>query len=431
MKIIFSYVVLLALVTGSHPTRLVADDAIHVPSALLTVVERIDVPAAEEGLLTSLTVREGDLVEPGQVLGVTDTRSARCSWTRWCKICNLPASSPRTTRACGSREEHELAQVELERAHKVNEGFANSVSAKEIDRLKLSVERTRLEIEFAQFEQSQNAAGRTPARVRPTTAAAFSTPLSTPHRYFVNHRLIRKSGGVAAVAVLVEVEQVRRALRAQRGVQLRGLLGHHVEVVAAVRDQRRRLDLGQIVAALLPDRGAVAAVARDARLQRVDGPGGRSCVACARRGASTPRSASTSRSSPWKALVPRAADVRNAARARARSRGSSRTSPRSPRRGRSRPGPRPRSPRRRSGSCRCTTRRSSRSCRCASVTARRRDGARAGRVGRAAAVEPVDHGGGAERLVRAARRTGSRPSGRCRATPSARRRSRAAATSAS
>ena len=39
----------------------------------------------------------------------------------------------------------------------MNEGFANSVSAKEIDRLKLSVERTRLEIEFAQFEQSQNA----------------------------------------------------------------------------------------------------------------------------------------------------------------------------------------------------------------------------------------------------------------------------------
>ena len=64
---------------------------------------------------------------------------------------------PKTTHAYGSRKEHELAQVELERAHKVNEGFANSVSAKEIDRLKLSVERTRLEIEFAQFEQSQNA----------------------------------------------------------------------------------------------------------------------------------------------------------------------------------------------------------------------------------------------------------------------------------
>ena len=158
MKTIFSYVVLLALVMGSHPTRLAADDAIHVPSALLTVVERIDVPAAEEGLLTSLTVREGDLVEPGQVLGVTDTRTAALQLDQVVQDLQLAREFAKNdTRVRLARKEHELAQVELERAHKVNEGFANSVSAKEIDRLKLSVERTRLEIEFAQFEQSQNA----------------------------------------------------------------------------------------------------------------------------------------------------------------------------------------------------------------------------------------------------------------------------------
>ncbi len=158
MKTIFSYVVLLALVMGSHPTRLAADDAIHVPSALLTVVERIDVPAAEEGLLTSLTVREGDLVELGQVLGATDTRSAALQLDQVMQDLQLAREFAKNdTRVRLARKEHELAQVELERAHKVNEGFANSVSAKEIDRLKLSVERTRLEIEFAQFEQSQNA----------------------------------------------------------------------------------------------------------------------------------------------------------------------------------------------------------------------------------------------------------------------------------
>ena len=158
MKTIVAYVVLLTLVMGSHPTRLAADDAIHVRSALLTVVERIDVPAAEEGLLTSLTVREGDLVEPGQVLGATDTRSATLQLDQVMQDLQLAREFAKNdTRVRLARKEHELSQVELERAHKVNEGFANSVSAKEIDRLKLSVERTRLEIEFAQFEQSQNA----------------------------------------------------------------------------------------------------------------------------------------------------------------------------------------------------------------------------------------------------------------------------------
>jgi macrolide-specific efflux system membrane fusion protein len=157
MKSTLSCVALLLLSTFI-PVARGAQDAIHVPSALLTIVERVDVPAAEEGILTSLSVREGDLVEPGQLLGVTDPRTAALHLDQVAQDLQLARDVAKNdTRVRLAHKEHELAQVELDRAYKVNEGFANSVPAKEIDRLKLSVERTRLEIEFAQFERSQNA----------------------------------------------------------------------------------------------------------------------------------------------------------------------------------------------------------------------------------------------------------------------------------
>ena len=58
---------------------------------------------------------------------------------------------------------------------------------------------------------------------------------------------------------LVEVELVRHALRLQRVIELRGVLGHHVEVVVAVREQRGGLEVADVlhVVAVLPERAPV------------------------------------------------------------------------------------------------------------------------------------------------------------------------------
>jgi macrolide-specific efflux system membrane fusion protein len=237
MKCKFPRISLLTIAIAAYAaTSIYAQDAIHVPSALLTVVERIDVPAAEEGILTSLNVREGDLVEPGQVIGVTDTRTAALQLEQVMQDLQLAREFAKNdTRVRLARKEHELAQVELERAHKVNEGFANSVSAKEIDRLKLGVEQTRLEIEFALFEQSQNAqkAKRIEADLRLAKHQLELRKILAPIAGMIVHVEKRKGEWVNRGDLVARIVRVNR-LRAEGFVDaqhaIRGLVGRPVQI---------------------------------------------------------------------------------------------------------------------------------------------------------------------------------------------------------
>ena len=53
-----------------------ASDAVEVDSALLRLIEQVDVPAQEAGVLLELSAREGDTVAEGALLGkIKDTES--------------------------------------------------------------------------------------------------------------------------------------------------------------------------------------------------------------------------------------------------------------------------------------------------------------------------------------------------------------------
>ena len=160
-----------------------------VDGLVVTVIDQIDVPALETGILKSLTVREGDRVTGGQVIGKLDDRHVQLQ----AKLVatELEIATSRANEDFASElaakdylqqqemaEQHELlrdiahrkakndirvrasqkaeavAKNEWTRASKARERFVDSVSKSELDGLKLVYERTQLETKQAAFERS-------------------------------------------------------------------------------------------------------------------------------------------------------------------------------------------------------------------------------------------------------------------------------------
>lgn len=146
---------LFAAIVGELAVGACAADEIIVPSAILSVLEKVNVPAPEAGILDEIPVREGERVKPGQLLAQIDSREQQLLAEQVKEDLTLAqreAASDINLRL--AEKEHEVAGVELQRATSVNSDFPNTVSAKEVDRLKLAVETTKLKIEYARFEQA-------------------------------------------------------------------------------------------------------------------------------------------------------------------------------------------------------------------------------------------------------------------------------------
>lgn len=155
-----------ALLIACFTPGVVSADEIRIASSILTVSEEVEVPAPEAGVLRELAIREGATLSEGDRIGEVDSREQR-----------LTAAAIEQDLAAARREaesdvrvrlaakENKVAEAELGRATSVNEDIPNTVSAKEVDRLRLAFERTELEMEHAAFERELLAAkvGRTEA----------------------------------------------------------------------------------------------------------------------------------------------------------------------------------------------------------------------------------------------------------------------------
>jgi multidrug efflux pump subunit AcrA (membrane-fusion protein) len=129
--------------------------AIEIPSALIRIVESVDVAAADAGVLDQVCVREGQLVKQGELVAqVDDARLALLAEqaATEAEIAGQTAASDVALRL--SQRAHQLAVKNLERAEAVNERVPNSVSRQEIDGLRLTAESTALEIEQADLQQA-------------------------------------------------------------------------------------------------------------------------------------------------------------------------------------------------------------------------------------------------------------------------------------
>jgi macrolide-specific efflux system membrane fusion protein len=142
---------LLVAALAAHGTMAGAAEPLRVDSVLLELIEQSDVPARDAGVIEAISVKEGDLVKTGDTLIQLDTAEAKLDVDRaklqW-SIAEEESKNEVDVRF--ARKSLEVAAAELQRAKDSVEDYPKSVSQTELDRLQLTVERTRLEIEQAQ-----------------------------------------------------------------------------------------------------------------------------------------------------------------------------------------------------------------------------------------------------------------------------------------
>lgn len=146
-RLLVSAILLSMLAAAAHAAE------IEVTSALVKVLQQVEVPAREAGVLTALSAREGQLVDQGALLGQIDDAAIRFEKTK--AAIELEAASKlaeNDVKVRFARKSAEVAASELRRALDSTERLAESVNASELDQLKLVAEKTRLEIEQAELE---------------------------------------------------------------------------------------------------------------------------------------------------------------------------------------------------------------------------------------------------------------------------------------
>jgi RND family efflux transporter MFP subunit len=142
---------LLTLACGSLP----AADEIKIQGALLKLIDQLDVPAREAGILTYLNVQEGARVTTGTALAGIDDTEARFAEERAkveLAIATQAAASDIAVRA-GARA-LQASEAELRRAEEARLKLRDIVTESEMDRLRLAVDQARLAIEKSQHDLS-------------------------------------------------------------------------------------------------------------------------------------------------------------------------------------------------------------------------------------------------------------------------------------
>jgi macrolide-specific efflux system membrane fusion protein len=121
----------------------------------LTLIEQVELPAKEAGSVSELLVREGDVVQRGDQLAAVEADDARIAVTkaeRDLTIARTKADNDIAVRF--ARKAHEVVLAEHRRALESVQKFSKSVSATEMDQLRLTAEKAELEIEQAEHDQA-------------------------------------------------------------------------------------------------------------------------------------------------------------------------------------------------------------------------------------------------------------------------------------
>ncbi|TWU54576.1 Multidrug resistance protein MdtE precursor [Rubripirellula tenax] len=166
-----------------------ADEPITFDQLIITVIDSVEVPASRTGVIATVSVHEGDTVRTGQTIANTDDREARVkaaiAQTQLDILQSTADNDLATEKAEAelgaqrqSAKEHlvrqkiadrlatndvqiqaseksaAVAKNELDRALRSRAEYSESVSASEIEGLRLTYERSQLESEQATFERA-------------------------------------------------------------------------------------------------------------------------------------------------------------------------------------------------------------------------------------------------------------------------------------
>ena len=166
----------------------IAEQTLAVDEMVVVLIDAVNVPASETGMIAEIVVREGNAVISGQQLGRLDDRQAQLEESlaqKQLEIAMEKALSGHATdlakkqlaqqiqltkqheiageiadrkaenefRILASSKSEAVAKNELDRATRARQEFADSVSKSEIDGLRLAYQRMSLETQQADFER--------------------------------------------------------------------------------------------------------------------------------------------------------------------------------------------------------------------------------------------------------------------------------------
>ena len=129
-------------------------EPITIESAQVTLIDQVRVPTKESGVLAVLSVREGDTVKAGQLLGTVESDREQVAKEQ--AVLEFQMADEKALNDVDVRmaqKTREVAKTELRRAQESVERFHKSISQTEIDRLQLTADKSELEVEKAQRDQ--------------------------------------------------------------------------------------------------------------------------------------------------------------------------------------------------------------------------------------------------------------------------------------
>ena len=128
-------------------------ETVEVPSMLIRIDEQVEVPAREAGVLAAVNVREGQMVAQGDWIAQIEDGEARIAADR-AKI-EMDIAKANAENDVGVRfakKSREVVEAELRRSTEAVEHYPKSISASEMDHVRLLVDKTKVEIEQAEHE---------------------------------------------------------------------------------------------------------------------------------------------------------------------------------------------------------------------------------------------------------------------------------------
>ncbi len=147
---------LAAVVTCAFPQQPEQDEQIfEIDSAVLQIVETVEVPATASGPLRAVNVTQGSIIAADQVLAsiVDDDARFRLEEAE-IDLEIIHAQTESRVDIEFAEKSRQVAEVDFRRAEESNRAYAGVVSDREMDRLELLVQKSEAELEKIQFEKT-------------------------------------------------------------------------------------------------------------------------------------------------------------------------------------------------------------------------------------------------------------------------------------
>ncbi|MCA9149279.1 MAG: HlyD family efflux transporter periplasmic adaptor subunit [Planctomycetales bacterium] len=214
----------------------------------LVAIQDVRVPATDAGMLVSIEVEEGDVIEEGQLLARVDDREATMAKTvaeYEYRAAKKQAENEISVEAAVKSEE--VSKAEYDAATEANRKVPGSFGETEVRRLDLTWKRSGLQKELAIYENEIAAATAWAklAQVKQAETMIERRKLTAPHSGIVVEKLRQKGEWVAPgdpVAHIVRMDELRLIVRVDANeYYYKDLEGRPVEVTVMMPGGRTQV----------------------------------------------------------------------------------------------------------------------------------------------------------------------------------------------